>query len=134
MTLAAHAGGHLRTTRAELVAILEAGGLTVQDAVDGRVATPTVLLDPGTPWSTRAAISRGAREVRWRITILAARIDNTGSLDLLSDTADTVAALLDAAPDWGSEDVTNVRALTFAGATYLAADVEAITTYVPRRT
>jgi hypothetical protein len=134
MTLQAPApAGPLLTTRAELVAMLEAAGIRTHEVTDGRVATPCVLVDPGAPWSTRAAMVAGAREVRWRVTVLAARIDNAASLDLLADTVDAVCRVLDSSRDWGSDDVASVRALELGGATYLAADVTALTTYTIRR-
>lgn len=122
----------LLDTRAELVAILEGTGLRTHEVTDGRIVTPCAIVDPGQPWSARAAMVPGGREVRWRVTILAARIDNHGSLNLLATTADQVMDALDRARDWGTLDLGTVRALELAGATYLAADLVATTIYSRR--
>jgi hypothetical protein len=95
----------LLDARAELVAALEAAGLAA--ATGPRFAAPCVLVEPGEPWSSPAAMP--GRSSHWKLTLVAGRSDSEAALEVLAELVDRVDTALRTIagvqlPTWGHPD------------------------------
>jgi len=93
----------LLASRAVILAAFDAA--SIAHATTGKWSGPCVLIEPGDPWAG-VELSLGAKRTgRWRLTLIAARADSAGALEILADFVDTVdVALLTVAglqlPTW----------------------------------
>lgn len=113
----------LHGARAHVGGVLEAldGVRVYSEGVPERVEPPCVVLTEDTPWVERGA-TYGEWDVRWSVLVLTPQVaDNAAQVAALDQVVDDVLGALAAAGH--RTVVTEVTALTHAGAAYLGARI-----------
>lgn len=82
----------LMATREAIDTALTQGGLRVSGT--GQFTAPCVLLEAGDPWAGVDLSLRGKRTARWRLTLVAGRVDSTAALETLAELVDSADAAL----------------------------------------
>lgn len=111
----------LTSSRLALGTALDAWGLRV--AYDpGLVTPPAVLVAATDPWVTPTQLATVAHQVRWRVVVVAGRVDVVVTVQELEELVASVVDALAALPDgWGRPTFDGPGTTDLAGVTYLAA-------------
>lgn len=108
----------LKASRDAIIAALQAGGLTV--ATTGQFAAPCVLVEPGEPWAAVDLSLGRKRTGRWKLTLVAGRVDTEGNQEKLMDLIDSADTALLALPGvelptWGRPFDASLHGVVYAG-------------------
>ena len=99
----------------ELVALLTPAGWPVLSAPSSRIATtPAVLVEPADPFAEASTIA-GFWTCRYRVHVLAARLDNDATMRTAIDALSQLAPRVQRAPAWSVEPIGPMGMITIAG-------------------
>lgn len=108
----------LFASRTRILDALEAGG--VNASTTGQFSAPCVLVEAGDPWAA-VDLSLGARRTgRWRLTLVAGKVDADGVLEALAELVDAVDAAILTVPGMQLPTWAVPFNASLAGASYAA--------------
>lgn len=127
--LAGATKGPILTCQAELVAIIEAAGVSVLDVVSGRFIAPCAIIEPGDPFVGPSSLSGKWRTIRWRVVLVVGATTGAATVQRMAALTERIVLAIGNAPGWTTPTVSGPRLVRVVGIEggYTAAELTAET-------